>query len=88
MGNGRPLLTSGNHYLSLNLSAVKPATPWRFPACYLADRPIEYPLGTEKSVAVLNWRAIPYGPQFNPNDGSLREIVSSGTVLWDHTADV
>lgn len=82
MGGGKDLMTSGNHYIMLN---IVPNTierePWRFPSSYLADRPLELPLGTERSLVKLSWRAIPYA-----YIGSLdnKEISSSGVVLWDH----
>lgn len=96
LGRGKPLFASGNHYVSLSLVSQDPDFPWHFPTCYLTDRPFIYPLGTEKSIVVLNWRAIPYVPLFNRRDseygtatsgdrlsGSIREIASSGAVLWN-----
>ena len=79
MGGGAPLLSSINHYIGLNLSS-QIGTPWRFPSAYLSEQPMIYPLGTERSLVVLNWRAIPYGLF-----GS--EITSSGVVLYDFTLD-
>ncbi len=72
MGNGLPLLVSGNHFMHLNLVNANPAavifgpqmTGWRFPAAYLTDHPVEVPVGTETSKVVLNWRAIPYRPLY------------------------
>ena len=97
MGNNLAPFSSGWHYISLNLSAPEMDYPWRFPSCYLQDPPIDIPLGTEKQMVLLNWRAIPYGfqpPQSTSFDyfgGETiiegREITSSGQVLWDHNVD-
>lgn len=86
MGNGLALFASGNHYISLNLTATSGGQPWRFPTSVLTAQPLEIPIGTKASLAVLNWRAIPYRPLPSQNDLNL-DIVSSGAVLWDHTLD-
>lgn len=82
LGNGRPRLASGCHYISVNLTSPVLNYPWRFRTCYLADRPVEIPLGTHTSLVNLNWRCIPYRPS-----SSGVEISSSGAVLWDHSRD-
>ena len=95
MGGGVPAMQPGNSYVSLNILSPIEQFPWRFPTTYLAQRPVEYPLGTGVSIVVLNWRAIPYGqtspqvivPSVGQNAFLNTEMVSAGTVLWDHTAD-
>lgn len=68
----------GNHFIGLSLMSPVLNKPNFFPTSYLAVRPVEIPLGTERTVVLCNWRAIPYG---RPGlDGS--EIQSSGTRLW------
>jgi hypothetical protein len=96
LGRGLPLFSSGNHYVSLSLMSPVLGVPWRFPASYLDSSPLIIPLGTERTLAHLSWRAIPYRlpawPGFNPsaivnNFRSGAEIVSSGIVLWDQRID-
>lgn len=65
MGAGLPVFSPGNHYISLNLLSPVLGKPWRFPTSVLSQEPITIPLGTERSVCVLNWRAIPYAPLFS-----------------------
>lgn len=56
---------SGYHFVSLNIipSAITPPNtlPWRFPAAYIAEKPIIFPLGTQRSIVDIHWHAIPYG---------------------------
>ena len=99
MGNGLPLLSSGNHYISLNLLSPVLGAPWRFPASYLSDPPFSMPLGTKITPVPLTWRAIPYVP---PSTGGgysqsvsglaggltgVGDILSSGVPLWYRTLD-
>lgn len=78
---------AGNHYIGLNLIAANTlGTPtvkfWRFFTTHLMGTPVSVPLGTEKSVTQLQWRAIPYAiDPFNGGAGAL------GTALWDHGVD-
>ena len=80
MGAGLAPLSSGNHFVSLNLLSPVLAYPWRFRSAYLADRPVEIPIGSKRTLAICNWRAIPYQPLAS-------EILSSGAPLFDHTLD-
>jgi hypothetical protein len=87
LGRGRPALSSGCHYWSLNLLSPVLDRPWRFRTCYLEGNPVEVRLGTGYTGAVINVRAIPYRdptPSFANYDLNLG---SSGAVLWDHTLD-
>lgn len=82
MGKGRPLGASGNRYVSLNIQSPAFGLPWRFPASYLTAPPLEMPLGNEKSIVTLNWRAIPYDvPR------ATGETESQNTTVWDHVLD-
>jgi hypothetical protein len=83
MGAGVAVGAAGNHYVSLNLLSPVLGLPWRFRACYLANTPFEQPLGTERTLAVLTWRAIPYVPY----PSSVGELTSTGAVLWDRVLD-
>lgn len=101
LGGYKGFLTSGYHFISLNLvpgtnfvGGANEALDWRFPAAYLTGPPMRLPLGTKKSLTVLNWRAIPYPrPQFSitirPGGSTVtqKELVSSGVILWDHDLD-
>lgn len=85
LGRGCGRQESGNCYISLNLTSPYGQNPWHFPTTYLAEQPVVIPLGTEKSLVQLNWRAIPYDravPGF-----ALGAVASSGRILWDHTLD-
>lgn len=99
MGNGRQLYEAGNRFITLILtsrptSLDPPGTdpnefPWRFPAAYIAANPMEIPIGTERSLVTLRWRAIPYRPPFaadanNPavSTTTVQELKSKGAVLW------
>lgn len=83
MGAYSAVTTGNNHFISLNLLSPQLNFPWRFRAAYLANTPAEIPIGTERTLAVLTWRAIPYA--FPPS--SVGEIQSKGTILWDRTLD-
>lgn len=92
LGGGLPIYSSGSHYIGLRLSSPVLNRPWRFPTCYLTGSPLEIPLGTERTLAVCGWRAIPYGNALvSVNPGSenpiynLQEVRSSGMVLWDRS---
>lgn len=80
MGGGVALFAVNNFYISLNLLSPVGNKPWRFRTTYLTNPPIEHPLGTGHSLVVLNWRAVPYPI-------SSIELISKGTILWDHTLD-
>ena len=92
MGAGKAMFQPGNHYMSLNLLSPVLNKPWRFKSCLLVTEPLSTPLGTEAIAVDCMWRAIPYalaGAGYNlaAGAGVPGELVSSGTVLWDHTLD-
>jgi len=80
-------VTTGNHYIGLNLSGPVSNKPWRFFFAYLAERPLETPIGVERSTFQLTWRAVPYtqdpwaGGTQGPGFGAL------GYALWDYNSD-
>lgn len=84
---------SGYHYVSLNLFSVASGTlPYRFPAAYLSQRPIEFNIGSQRSVMDCTWRAIPFGviaPTFNttPVSGG-RLSIRTAMSLPDYNAAV
>lgn len=88
LGNNVARFAANWHYVSLNISSPVGGKPWRFYNAYLTGQPMEIPLGTERSIFILNFRAIPYcqdpyaaGDDAEPGDGA------EGYVLWDHTLD-
>lgn len=86
MGNGLarfgPGGVFGNHFIGLNIISALGAPVWRFLNSYLADNPIEWPLGTEKSLVRCDWQAVPYSiDPWNNGNGSY------GVQIWDQTAD-
>jgi hypothetical protein len=82
MGAGLPLYDANNNYLSVYLipaNFLSAKRPYRFKACYIDSRPLEIPLGTERTMVRLSWRCIPYRTCMSG------EITSTnGTLLWDH----
>lgn len=88
MGGGADIFSDKNHYISLNLLSPNLSLPWRFRSTYLAEPPVEYPLGTGASLVRLNWRAIPYYPPTSVGELSAGTAYrSTGRVLWDRTLD-
>jgi hypothetical protein len=93
LGGGWPVFSSGNHLISLNIASPQLQYPWRFRATYMEGQPYEFPVGTNASIVMTNWRAIPYQPFLLNGIGTSGssivgvEILSSGAVLWDRTPD-
>lgn len=86
MGNGQPRFgpggINGNHFIGLNIISALGQLPWRFFYASLADNPMVWPLGTERSLVQLTWQAFPYSiDPWNGGNGSF------GVPIWDHTAD-
>lgn len=81
-GNALPLGTTGNSLITLNITSPVAALPFNFPAAFLADRPYEWPLGTEKSVVKCVWKAIPYAiDPWGNGTGSQGSVVYNRTAL-------
>jgi len=81
MGGAKFLGSSGCHYIELNLSSPIEELPYLFKAAYLTGPPVEIPIGAQRSIAICNWRSIPYAePQYI---GKLGEPLSSGRVLYE-----
>jgi hypothetical protein len=79
MGGGEALKSTENHYIELRLTPAAPVIgrQWTFPATYLAEQPYEEPLGVERSLVKLTFRAIPFVP-FSAG----AELLSTGATLW------
>jgi hypothetical protein len=82
LGNNAARFAATNHFIGLNIAAPVNGRPWRFFFAYLVGPPIVHPLGTERSLIDLNWRAIPYiADPWNAGLGSAT------APLFDHTLD-
>lgn len=82
LGGGGARFAAGQSLVGLNLTSPTGGDPWRFFYAYLANAPMEFPLGTERSIITLNWRIIPYIiDPYNSGNGA------EGYQLWDHTLD-
>lgn len=82
MGGGVARFATGNHYIGLNIRAPQNGRNWRFRFAYLTNNPISYPLGVERSVVPLTWRAIPY-----TQDPWGAGVGSQSANLWDNELD-
>ncbi len=82
MGGNAARFAAGNHFVGLNITSPVEGKPYRFLTAYLANNPVRVPIGTEKKVVQLNWRAIPYTT--DPWNGGL---ASTGVSIWDSTPD-
>lgn len=95
MGNNLPRFApggvNGNHYIGLNIFAPVSGIPWRFWYAYLTAQPTEIPLGTQRSLVSMTWRAIPYtqdpwgGSASQP--GTTAGGGATGAIIFDHTLD-
>lgn len=63
------------HYMLLTLQGSGPGLSWTFNSAYLADNPIEIPVGASRSIFRCRWKAIPHKP-------AATEIVSNGAQLF------
>ncbi len=82
LGGGAARFAVNNHFIGLNILSPVGNIPWRFYYAYLADSPLEFPLGTTRSVIQMQWRVIPYTQDpWGGGTGSLN------SPLWDHVLD-
>lgn len=81
LGNNTARFLPGNNYIGLNITSPVSAYPWRFLNTYITN-PLDWPLGTEKSVLTVNFRCIPYTQ--DPYGGGTGAY---GYILWDHLTD-
>lgn len=82
MGGGVARFQPGNNYIGLNIQSAIGAQPWRFLFAYLAQTPLVWPLGAERSVVPLTWYAVPYSVDpWNNGQGSY------GVYVFDHNLD-
>ena len=82
MGNNSALFSTTNRFISLNLTSPVGLLPYRFFYSMLTGPLAEIPLGAERSVVSLNWRAIPFTT--DPYGGGNG---MGGQALFDNTLD-
>lgn len=72
-GGAISLGSAGNNLMCLSItSPVGNFLPYTFHAAYLKEEPYRYPIGAEKSVVVLIWKALAYSiDPWNAGAGSL-----------------
>ena len=69
------LMGVNSKFSTLTLSSPVGGLPWTFPAAYLTGSPVTYPIGNERTLAAMTWRAIPY--KQNPS-------TAAGAILYQH----
>lgn len=74
--------TDRGNFMKLKLASPVGGKPWTFECAYLAESPVEFPIGTERSLVVLKWRAIPF---WNFTGASVVDIKSNGITIWSNT---
>ena len=88
-GPGLAPFTAGNSYIGLIIDSPVAGKVWRFYSTYMTGTPVNFPLGTERSIVAVQFRAIHYTD--DPWGGSLTHGGTDGTgslnaKLWDHPA--
>ena len=88
MGGNVAQFAAGNHFIGLQIASPVGQLPWRFWYAYLSEPPMEFPLGTERSLVKLRWKAItftndPWGGG-SAQPGTVAGTGSQGAVLFDH----
>lgn len=68
------LMGATGKFISLNIASPVGQQPWTFPSAFLVNSP-SWPLGNERSVVSLSWRAIPYVAD---------PATAAGAVLFTH----
>lgn len=69
-----------NALVALTISSVNGLEePYMFPACHLIERPVEIPVGVERSLVQLVWSSLPYNGNY---PGTATDLSSALSVLW------
>ena len=82
LGNNSARFALTNSLIGLNIVSPVANLPWRFYFAYMRDPPVQWPLGTEKSVLTVNFRVIPFS--VDPYGGGTG---SYGYRLFDRILD-
>ncbi len=90
LGNNAARFAATNHFIGLNLSGPVSAKPWRFYYTYLLGDQ-DFPIGTERSIITLKWKAIPYTNDpwggGTAQGGTAAGTGAVGALLYDNTLD-
>lgn len=54
------LMGANGFFTSLQISSPTGGRPWTFPGAFLTGNPVSWPLGNERTLLQMNFRAIPY----------------------------
>lgn len=82
LGAGLARFAAGNKFIGLNIASPVGSLPWRFFFAYMTGPAFSFPVGNDRTVTTVNWRAIPY--QADPWGGGLG---AQNAPLWDNTLD-
>lgn len=82
MGSNLARFAAGNNFMGLNLTSPIAGLPYRFYYTYLTQQPLVWPLGTKRSLAKLNWKAIP--AVADPWQGGQG---ATNYTIWDRVLD-
>jgi len=69
---------ANNLFTKLIIDSALGEDTWEFPTAFLNQQPFTLPLGTERSLVDLNWRAIAY------TNSASGELISPDVKLWNH----
>ena len=82
LGNNSARFSATNYFIGLNIVSPVAGRPYRFLYTHMSSSPVSWPLGTQKSIVQLQWRAIPYTT--DPYGGGLG---ATAAQIWDRTLD-
>lgn len=60
LGNGLARFAAGNKFIGLNIASPVGSIPYCFYFAYMTGPAFVYPVGNERTICTINWRAIPY----------------------------
>lgn len=81
LGNNLARFAAGNRLISVNVASPVANKPYRFYYCHLINT-ADYPMGTERQIVNVTFRAIPY-----TTDPWGNGLGATGNRLWDNTLD-
>lgn len=82
LGNNLPRFAAGNNFFGLNIASPVGQRPWRLFTCYMPQPAVQWPLGANRSIISLSFRAIPY-----VQDPWRGGIGAQNYAIYDHTLD-
>jgi hypothetical protein len=82
LGKGLARFAAGNNFIGLNIASPVGGIPYRFFFAYMVGPAMAIPVGNNRSIVTVNWRAIPYlADPWNGGAGALN------TPIFDNTLD-